>query len=226
MSDYKDKFVSDKMLRHQDLITGMLNFNDKLILTGSSVLYLLNLLDRKPTDIDFALTESLSENELDHFKSFFDLRISGEGEEYEVPDEKGNTELHKKVFDSKESISKPIIQFHKRIYFNQTDFENVKIDIFNKEHYPKKDIFFFNYTTPEGNFDLKFLHPSVALSAKTRYAFDPRIKDSFKHMQDIKNIINEQKLIRYFDCIKHLKNQLQLEHEAILKESENSQAVW
>lgn len=194
----------------QDLIIGMLNFNDKLILTGSSPLYMLGFLNsRIPNDIDFALSAPLDENELNHLKAFFDLNIKNEGNEYEDHESK----KWRVEFNPETQISKPIIQFFKKKYLNSEVVESIKIDIFNTEYYPQKDIYLFNYGTENGSFKLRFLHPSIAIGAKSRFAFDPRMADTFKHMTDLKFMMDH--LNEYFSIVRPMKSVFNLEMDEI-----------
>ena len=201
---------------YQDLLLAMLEINKKFILTGSGGLYLLDALDRKPGDIDLALTEPLTPEELNIFRDFFSLNATGEGGIYTNEDTKEIT--YDARFNAERELKRPLIQFHKRIKTGpgDHDYKDIKIDIFNRYYHTKRDIFFVDYKTPEGDFKIRVLHPSWAIGEKCRYAFDGRMRNSAKHWADIDKMIKDG--YRLYNTMKQLRSQETIEdREEFLK---------
>jgi hypothetical protein len=203
----------------ENIIISLLNLSPKLILTGSCGLYLLDLLKREPNDIDLGLTHPLTEDELSVIKNFFDLKIRMEGDEYEPGKQvvkngetvwvgTGKTEI--RTFKPNWELSKPIIQL-----FGENETRKIKIDIFNLEYYKEKDIYWVNYGTFDGTYKLRILHPSIAIGAKAKYAYDPRNNASFKHFSDLKEIDST----KYFQTVKPMKSEAAIQYD--LKQEQN-----
>ncbi len=194
----------------ENLILPMLKSNPKLVLTGSSVLYLLGILsNREPNDVDLALSDALTMHELNIIKDFFKLEIPNENEVIEYEEDNPNkgyaeppkVKVKKKIqFNAEKVIESDIIQLYHN-WKQENGGSRIKIDIFNRLYYPEKDIFNFQYD----DFNIRILHPSIAIGEKAKYATDPRVSSTFKHMQDIKDLINNEDRLRiYFESIKQM----------------------
>jgi hypothetical protein len=182
----------------------MMNICDKLILGGSSVLHMLGVIGRTPHDLDFSLTERLTEHEFHHLVNFFDFKVNRDVKDYkeEYDNETGHMAVKEIKYTTAELLEKDLIQLVKYkltddIGIETTDF---KIDIFNHKTVTKKNIVYVEY---EG-VHLKIAHPSYIIAAKAKYAFDPRISASYKHMTDLKEIMSEPRLTNYFRTTKSL----------------------
>jgi hypothetical protein len=162
----------------EHIILGILAFSDKFILTGSQLLYSTGVMNRTPNDIDFALKESLTVDELNHIKDFFNLKTNNEGKKYIDH----NNELVINEYNPEKELEKELIQF---LYEDDKGFM-CKIDFFNKEYFTSRDISIIPYNDVT---TIQVLHPSISISYKAKYAFDPRVGESFKHMNDLKDII-------------------------------------
>lgn len=188
----------------QSIVLPLMKISPKLILTGSTVLYMLDILERVPNDVDMALTESLTPIELSNIKDFFQFEISGEGKSYYNTVTRTSTKL---TFNSEEFVKKPIIQFFKYSHNENEKKPVFKLDIFNKEYYSERDIYNISYNTWDGDFIIRMLHLCVTLGEKSKYAFDPRVGTaSSKHMNDIKEIVGT-KLDKYFEIIKNIERE-------------------
>lgn len=174
--------VTIKLPDHiESLVVPMLECCPKLRLTGSSVLYMLGVLQREPHDIDFSLTEELTEYELAQMTNLFDLKVwagttSGDGGEIIIQ-------------GGPESTQKPEMFIFMKEGKTYAD-RDIKIDIFNKEYLQEKDEIIIDYN---GEFIIKATHPSIPLSYKARYLFDPRVGANDKHREDVKSIMDKIK---------------------------------
>lgn len=190
-------------------IMAMMNMNNKLILGGSSVLYMLGMMDRKPHDLDFSLTESLTEDEFHHLVNFFDFSINRDTKDYkqEYDETTGDLLVREIKFTTAELLEKDLIQLEKNKYYDdiKTILTDFKVDIFNHKRITNKNIMVIEY---EG-MDIKIAHPSYVLAAKAKYAFDPRVSASYKHMTDLKELITEPKLTNYFKISKQLTSKIE-----------------
>lgn len=189
-------------------VMAMMNMNDKLVLGGSCVLHILGVMSRVPHDLDFSLTEKLTEHEFLQLVNFFNFAINNDVKDYkEEYDEKSGDLLVTKIkYTTSELLEKDLIQLEKNNFMfddgNDTRLEvlDFKIDIFNHKTVTPKNIMHIEY---EG-MNLKIAHPSYIISAKAKYAFDPRIGASYKHMGDLREIMAEPKLTEYFKITKSL----------------------
>jgi hypothetical protein len=180
----------------EQIVLPAMNLNPKLVLGGSIVLYMLGMLKREPKDIDFSLSEKLTEYELYSIKDFFNVEITGEIEDYKRDDEGC---VIKPIFTpANEILSRNLIQFRKPHPERKIDIV-YKIDIFNNRCIEPNNILCLPYG--EGTC-LEVVHPSYIISAKAKYAFDHRVKASYKHMEDLKQIMEESNLKQYFNDIK------------------------
>jgi hypothetical protein len=77
---------------------------------------------------------------------------------------------------------------------------NYKIDIFNQKLVGKSNIVQTEYQGAMIN----MVHPSYCIAAKAKYAFDPRVKASYKHLADLKEIMEEDNLTQYYKTAREL----------------------
>jgi len=194
--------------KYDDIIFALTSINDKLILGGSLGLYVMGIIEydfknRKP-DIDFSLTEPLTEDELLTLKDFFNLDYvvgKGDYDTTESPDGykiKGNTKTDKH-FAQKELIQ--LYKFSTEWVIPSGDNGNIEytVDFFNSQYIKPRDIVYVDYNGVK----LKVNHPSITLSYKSRYAYDNRVGKQYKHFKDIGDI-NWKK---YFQIVKSIKSQ-------------------
>jgi hypothetical protein len=175
----------------EDRFLALMTVNDKLVLGGSVALHILNIMKydfkgRTP-DLDFSLTEALTEDELSILVDFFNLSILRSTNDYEVTDGmpkpinipdtlKKELILLETAFPIHVSISEEVWDEYKEKHY--------KVDFFNKDYLEKRDWFELDYFgTP-----IKLTHPSIIFAAKMKYATDSRVGKQYKHFQDIQNI--------------------------------------
>jgi hypothetical protein len=194
--------------KYDDIIFALTNINDKLVLGGSLGLYVMGIIDydfknRKP-DIDFSLTEPLTEEELLILKDFLDLELLVTRGDYDFIQAKPDEDRIMKIKPTSYFITKELIQLRK----NSTEwitpagdngYVEYTVDLFNGQHIKQRDIIYVDYN----GIKLKVNHPSITLSHKSRYAYDSRISKQYKHFKDIGDI-NWKK---YFQIIKSIKSQ-------------------
>jgi hypothetical protein len=179
--------------KYDDIILPLTNLSDKLILGGSLGLYVMGIIEydfknRKP-DIDFSLTEPLTEDELLIFKDFFNLNyVIGRGD-YEVTEAPEGYKIRGDNKTDKHFTQKELIQLYKSSaewVIPSGDNGNIEytIDFFNSQYIKPKDVIYVDYN----GIKLKVNHPSVTLSHKSRYAYDNRVGKQYKHFVDIGNI--------------------------------------
>lgn len=173
---------------HEPIIFAMMDMCPKLLLTGSTLLNLIGVLDREPNDIDFGLTSPLTDSEKELLINFFNLTInmgrSSEGEP--------NNHIDQFIIE----ISQPENLKSDHDDWGISDIRH--IDIFKSEFVKGKDIVDVIYN--EGTDDLRIIkcvHPSIPLSYKARYAFDPRVGANTKHQNDL-----EALSLNYFNIVK------------------------
>jgi hypothetical protein len=204
---YKPNTVHNLPQKYDDIILPLTNLSDKLILGGSLGLYIMGIIEydfknRKP-DIDFSLTEPLTEDELLVFKDFFNLNyIIGRGD-YETEEINGH-KMRGNNKNDKHFTQKELIQLYKHSTEWVTpsgDNGNIEytIDFFNSQYIKLKDVIYVDYNGVK----LKVNHPSITLSHKSRYAYDNRVGKQYKHFQDI-GAIDWKK---YFKIVKSIKSQ-------------------
>ena len=185
----KSNTVHNLPQKYDDIILPLTNLSDKLILGGSLGLYVMGIVEydfknRKP-DIDFSLTEPLTEDELLVFKDFFNLSyVIGRGD-YETTEIDGHKMKGNNKTD-KHFTQKVLIQLYKPsiewvIPSGDNGSIEYTIDFFNSQYVKPRDIVHVDYNGTK----LKVNHPSVTLSHKSRYAYDNRVGKQYKHFQDI-----------------------------------------
>jgi hypothetical protein len=194
--------------KYDDIIFALTSINDKLILGGSLGLYVMGVIDydfknRKP-DIDFSLTEPLTEDELLTLKDFFNLELIVTHGDYDFIQVNPNEDKTVKTKPILHFTQKELIQLRK----NSTEwvtpsgdsgYVEYTIDFFNSQYIKQRDIVYVNYNGVK----LKVNHPSITLSHKSRYAYDNRVGKQYKHFKDIGDI-NWKK---YFQIVKSIKSQ-------------------
>jgi hypothetical protein len=194
--------------KYDDIIFALTSINDKLILGGSLGLYVMGIIDydfknRKP-DIDFSLTEPLTEDELLTLKDFFNLELIVTHGDYDFIQVNPNEDKTVKTKPILHFTQKELIQLRK----NSTEwvtpsgdsgYVEYTIDFFNSQYIKQRDIVYVNYNGVK----LKVNHPSITLSHKSRYAYDNRVGKQYKHFKDIGDI-NWKK---YFQIVKSIKSQ-------------------
>jgi hypothetical protein len=195
--------------KYDDIIFTLTNINDKLILGGSLGLYVMGIIDydfknRKP-DIDFSLTEPLTEDELLTLKDFLNLELVVTRGDYDfIPTLVNDGESVLKTKPTSHFITKELIQLRK----NSTEwitpagdsgYVEYTVDFFNSQYIKPRDIIYVDYNGVK----LKVNHPSITLSHKSRYAYDSRVSKQYKHFKDIGDI-NWKK---YFQIVKSIKSQ-------------------
>jgi len=206
---YPDKCnVKTLPQKYDDIILPLTNLSDKLILGGSLGLYVMDIIEydfknRKP-DIDFSLTESLTEDELLIFKDFFNLELIVTRGDYDFIQVNPNEDKTVKTKPVSHFISKELIQLRKTSTEWVTpsgDNGNIEytVDFFNTQYIKPRDIIHVDYNGTK----LKVNHPSITLSHKSRYAYDNRVGKQYKHFKDIGDI-NWKK---YFQIVKSIKSQ-------------------
>lgn len=204
---YKPNTVNNLPQKYDDIILPLTNLSDKLILGGSLGLYVMGIVEydfknRKP-DIDFSLTEPLTEDELLVFKDFFNLNyVIGRGD-YDTTEING----HKMKGDNKNDkhfAQKELIQLYKPTTewvtpSGDNGYIEYTVDFFNSQYIKPRDIVHVDYNGAK----LKVNHPSITLSHKSRYAYDNRVGKQYKHFQDI-GAIDWKK---YFKIVKSINAQ-------------------
>jgi hypothetical protein len=194
--------------KYDDIIFALTSINDKLILGGSLGLYVMGVIDydfknRKP-DIDFSLTEPLTEDELLTLKDFFNLELIVTHGDYDFIQVNPNEDKTVKTKPISHFTQKELIQLRK----NSTEwvtpsgdsgYVEYTVDFFNSQYIKQRDIVYVNYNGVK----LKVNHPSITLSHKSRYAYDNRVGKQYKHFKDIGDI-NWKK---YFQIVKSIKSQ-------------------
>jgi hypothetical protein len=182
----------------ESIVLPILSFSNKLILTGTSSLYVLGVFQRHPSgyheskiigDVDFTLREPLTLEEYLHIKDFFGLKALGEKEcEYSQGFEPiMGDPVEPPVFDPNEEIKRRIIQLKK---YDTEGNEIYKVDIFNKEYINEGDILLL--PLPHVAYNIQIQHPSITWSHKTKLALDPRVstEHNYKHSNDLKLLLN------------------------------------
>jgi len=199
-------FINDEDLYMQ--IRSLTSICPKLILAGSVSLHALGIthLDfkvRKP-DLDFALTEPLTEEEFLLFKSFFELKTL-EGDNYGIED------------DNKIKTSDVL---KREVIFMQDPKTNRNFDIFNKDHFNKFKANQYNlYPVNFGNNKEPHIiycqHPAITISHKMKYAFCPNYGKKTKHFNDCVDLICKEytRIMERCNFLDRMK--IEFEHEFI-----------
>lgn len=197
----------------EQIVLSMLDMFPKLILTGSTSLYISGLMDyRMPHDIDFGLKAPMDDYELNQLMDFFKLiRIERARYEPEIAEEllkKGNkiiTLVDRSEKDKKTPLFQAPVGGYGGVVSTGDSSPKPKIDIFKGEYVSDRDIVELIYK-PKNQSEYKIIdmvHPSVPLSYKSRYVFDPRVKEKSKHEKDLSEIND-----RYFKIIGKVRSKM------------------
>jgi hypothetical protein len=185
---------------YENFLKTALNIQPKLIITGTLGLKLCGLFkEREVGDLDFNLTESLTEDEVLIFKDFFGLTPFLGKHEYNLEEIE---EKIKETWSAKQALENPLlIQFKKypKVKEDTDSQKNLnekvyKIDIFTKCGLSKKEILLLDVKFSDGTvIPCKVTYPPTILSHKARIAFDPQMREYKKHYYDIiKNVIGDE----------------------------------
>jgi len=163
----------------------------KLVLTGSLSMHVLGLKKiREQHDIDMALIDYLTEDELLLIMSFYDFEVADNlehsGMDYDLEDRQFYPLW--KILDSDSKISISNILKGEIIQLRKVEKGRIvqKIDIFNRWLIKPKDYFVINYN----EIDIKITVPAVSIAQKAMYAFSLCDDDKrLKHFYDIKYFI-------------------------------------
>lgn len=173
-------FINDEELFIQ--IRSLTSICPKLILAGSVSLHVLGISNfdfkvRKP-DLDFALTEPLTEEEFLLLRSFFDLK-SLNGGDYGMED------------DNSVKVSDIL---KREVIFMQDPKTNRNFDIFNKDYFDKfranqYNLYPINFGNNKEPYIVYCQHPAITISHKMKYAFCSNYGKKQKHFNDCVDLI-------------------------------------
>lgn len=177
--------LKDKKEIFEKYILPMLAMNDKFLLTGSLSLKLLGF---EPIDqigdFDFGLLSKFTEEDYHNIKNFFGLHDNINDNSYgDVPNTsfKFDENAHLWQFSKSWSEDTDNPDLLRAMFF--------KLDIFNDEIIRKKDIITVYYD----EFPIRFVHPSITLSYRMRYALDVRGTTAFKYWEKMKVLMDDAK---------------------------------
>jgi len=183
--------------RLDKIVLPLMSFTNKLVLGGSTALYMIGAMKREPQDLDFSLKERLTSSELSHIIDFFNLNYELTSDDYKFEEDDfggGNMVATEPTVET--VLKRDLIQ----LYHMKDDYVDYKIDIFNQKLVGKSNIMQVNY---QGEV-LNMVHPSYCIAAKAKYAFDPRVKASYKHIADLKQIMEDENLTQYYKTVNEL----------------------
>lgn len=166
-------FIDDNDIYTQIKI--LTNLCPKLVLAGSISLHVLGIeplsfKDRKP-DLDFALTEPLTEEEFLVIKSLLNLKSSSD--QY--------------FLDLDDTTTQDILK--RKTIFLHDEKTGLNIDIFNSEYHGNfkhntYNLYPINFGTSSEPHIVYVQHPSITISHKMKYAFLPSYNKRKKHFSD------------------------------------------
>lgn len=173
----------------EDRFLALMAINDKLVLGGSVALHILDIIKydfvgRTP-DLDFSLTEALSEDEFSVVLDFFNLSIQRSANDYNANDGQPQPINISDVLERELILLETELKSQSE-YNGWDDYvkKHYKVDFFNNNYLKKRDWFELDYFgTP-----IKLTHPSIIFAAKMKYATDNRVGKQYKHFKDIKDI--------------------------------------
>lgn len=186
---------------YENIIIPMLKISPKLVLGGSIGLGILGLLDfkyehRRP-DIDFSLSEKITEEETNLLKDFFQFDYSLWGSERDA--------IIAAIADVSPTFDEMRnIKFIKCDFFNPNDGDlivgrlssltqhstNLKIDIFKNHVLGPNDMLYIPYK----DIVIPITHPHVILKAKVDYAYQNEYS-SPKHLRDLEDVHKDYSLV-------------------------------
>lgn len=190
--------------RLDDVVIPLMSLSNKLVLGGSISLYMMGVLKREPQDLDISLRERLTPNELGHIVDFFNLNYELTSDDYKFEEDDyggGNMVATEPTIET--ILNRDLIQLYHNVKDEELtglDRTDYKIDIFNQKLIGKSNILQVEYQGAV----LNLVHPSYSIAAKAKYAFDPRVRASYKHIADLKQIMEEDNLIQYYKTVKEL----------------------
>jgi hypothetical protein len=177
--------VSHQFIDNEDLYNRLITMTSicpKLVLAGSVSLHALGLvkLDFKTrsADLDFALTEPLTEEEFDIMKSLFELEV--------VCDVYADDEIIS-VDDMAKIPTKDILKLNLIRLWDQK--LKIHIDIFNSQYdnnfdSKQENLYPLNFRSYDDPHIIYVQHPSKTISYKVRYAFYESYRKNKKHKDD------------------------------------------
>jgi hypothetical protein len=183
--------------RLDKIVLPLMSLTNKLVLGGSTALYMIGAMKREPQDLDISLKEQLTYSELSHIIDFFNLNYELTNDDYRFEEDDfggGNMVANEPTVET--VLNRELIQ----LYHMKDDIVDYKIDIFNQKLVGKRNIMTVEYQGAV----LNMVHPSYSIAAKAKYAFDPRIKASYKHIADLKQIMEEDNLKQYYKTVNEL----------------------
>ena len=183
--------------RLDKIVLPLMSLTNKLVLGGSTALYMIGAMKREPQDLDISLKERLTHSELSHIIDFFNLNYELTNDDYKFEEDDfggGNMIATEPTVET--VLNRDLIQ----LYHMKDDSVDYKIDIFNQKIVGKSNIMQVNYQGAV----LNMVHPSYCIAAKAKYAFDPRVKASYKHIADLKQIMEEDNLKQYYKTVNEL----------------------
>ena len=183
--------------RLDKIVLPLMSLTNKLVLGGSTALYMIGAMKREPQDLDISLKERLTHSELSHIIDFFNLNYELTSDDYKFEEDDfggGNMVANEPTVET--VLNRELIQ----LYHMKDDIVDYKIDIFNQKIVGKRNIMTVEYQGAS----LNMVHPSYSIAAKAKYAFDPRIKASYKHIADLKQIMEEDNLKQYYKTVNEL----------------------
>jgi hypothetical protein len=183
--------------RLDKIVLPLMSLTNKLVLGGSTALYMIGAMKREPQDLDISLKERLTHSELSHIIDFFNLNYELTSDDYKFEEDDfggGNMIATEPTVET--VLNRDLIQ----LYHMKDDYVDYKIDIFNQKLVGKSNIMQVNYQGAV----LNMVHPSYCIAAKAKYAFDPRIKASYKHIADLKQIMEDDNLKQYYKTVNEL----------------------
>jgi hypothetical protein len=183
--------------RLDKIVLPLMSLTNKLVLGGSTALYMIGAMKREPQDLDISLKEQLTYSELSHIIDFFNLNYELTNDDYRFEEDDfggGNMIATEPTVET--VLNRELIQ----LYHMKDDIVDYKIDIFNQKLVGKRNIMTVEYQGAV----LNMVHPSYSIAAKAKYAFDPRIKASYKHIADLKQIMEEDNLKQYYKTVNEL----------------------
>lgn len=183
--------------RLDKIVLPLMSLTNKLVLGGSTALYMIGAMKREPQDLDISLKERLTYSELSHIIDFFNLNYELTSDDYKFEEDDfggGNMVANEPTVET--VLNRDLIQ----LYHMKDDSVDYKIDIFNQKLVGKSNIMQVNYQGAV----LNMVHPSYCIAAKAKYAFDPRVKASYKHIADLKQIMEDDNLKQYYKTVNEL----------------------
>jgi hypothetical protein len=204
------QFISNEDLYNR-LIT-MTSICPKLVLAGSVSLHALDLvkLDFKTrsADLDFALTEPLTEEEFDIMKSLFELEV--------VCDVYADNEIisvdNMAKIPTKDILKKDLI----RLWDQKL---KIHIDIFNSQYdnnfdSKQENLYPLNFRSYDDPHIIYVQHPSKTISYKVRYAFYESYRKNKKHKSDCIDFLckDHDKILKRLQSLSGIKRRF---HQAL-----------